>query len=192
MKLDPFEFSTCSLGLLLTGIKAIFDQFPWPTTYRHQAIFDQFPWPTTYRHQSHFRPVPLAYYSPASSHFRPVPLAYYLLTGIKPFSTSSLGLLLTGIKLFSTSSLGLLLTGIKAIFDQFPWPITYLLASSHFRPVPLAYYLLTGLKPRSQIQKALFYFQTLLLHLKCWEKICSVFGGHLIYSSQHDEEAQSS
>jgi hypothetical protein len=101
MKLDPFEFSTCSLGLLLTGIKAIFDQFPWPITYLPAS--------------SHFRPVPLAYYLPASSYFRPVPLAYYL-PASKPFSTSSLGLLPT--------------YWHQAIFDQFPWPITYIPASS--------------------------------------------------------------
>ncbi len=147
MKLDPFEFSTCSLGLLLTGIKAIFDQFPWPITYLPSSSHFR-PVPLAYYlpASSYFRPVPLTYYLPASSHFRPVPLAYYLLTGIKPFSTSSL------------------------------WPITYLPASSQ------------DLKSRK------VYFQTLHLHLnlKCWEKICSVFGGHLIYSSQHDEEAQSS
>jgi hypothetical protein len=101
MKVYPFEFSTCSLGLL--------------TTYQPQAsfrIFDQFPWPTYY----------LLPASSQLSNFRPVPLAYLLPTSLKPafeFSTSSLGLLTTCQPQPSFR-----------IFDQFPWPTDYLRASS--------------------------------------------------------------
>jgi hypothetical protein len=83
-------------------------------------------------------------------------LAYYLLTVIKPFSTSSFGLLLTGIKLFSTSSLDLLLTGIKPFSTSSLGLLPTYRHQAIFDQFPLAYYLLTGLKPGSQIQKGLF------------------------------------